>query len=314
MKCKKCGNEFDGNVCPHCGTSVEQPQSKGQPLPPHKDNGTVCMVLGILGLLLSTTFGCVLAIIAIILGAKCKNTATPGRRKVGMITSYITLGLAVIFLIAAAVSPSDDSELAGNEIQIETESSIASEIEATDQEVESVEPVSEIAYTEEASAPVPATSETDDNVPTEYKSALNKANSYSDTMHMSKQGIYDQLTSEYGEQFSAEAAQYAIDNMEADWNYNALQMAQSYSDNMHMSKQGIYDQLTSEYGEQFTPEEAQYAVDNVDADWNYNALQTAKNYQENMDMSPEAIRDQLTSEYGEQFTQEEADYAIENLE
>ncbi len=30
-------------------------------------------------------------------------------------------------------------------------------------------------------------------------------------MHMSKAGIYDQLTSEYGEGFEADAAQYAID-------------------------------------------------------------------------------------------------------
>ena len=47
-------------------------------------------------------------------------------------------------------------------------------------------------------------------------------------MHMSKAGIYDQLTSEYGEQFSAEAAQYAIDNVTADWNANALEKAKSY--------------------------------------------------------------------------------------
>lgn len=47
-------------------------------------------------------------------------------------------------------------------------------------------------------------------------------------MHMSKKGIYDQLVSEYGEQFSAEAAQYAIDNMKADWNANALAKAKSY--------------------------------------------------------------------------------------
>ncbi|MCQ9299542.1 Ltp family lipoprotein [Staphylococcus hyicus] len=34
---------------------------------------------------------------------------------------------------------------------------------------------------------------------------------------MSKAGIYDQLTSEYGEQFPDEAAQYAIDNLDADY-------------------------------------------------------------------------------------------------
>lgn len=48
----------------------------------------------------------------------------------------------------------------------------------------------------------------------EEKNALKKAESYSRTMHMSKQGIYDQLTSEYGEKFSAASAQYAIDHLD----------------------------------------------------------------------------------------------------
>lgn len=43
--------------------------------------------------------------------------------------------------------------------------------------------------------------------------ALEKAKSYSSTMHMSKQGIYNQLTSSF-EGFTAEEAQYAIDNLE----------------------------------------------------------------------------------------------------
>lgn len=155
--------------------------------------------------------------------------------------------------------------------------------------------------------------EVENNIPTEHKSALNKAESYSNLMNMSKQGLYDQLTSEYGDQFSAEAAQYAIDTIEADYNANALAKAESYSDTMHMSKKGIMEQLTSEYGEQFTEEEANFAVENLVTDYKENALKKAESYQETMDMSPEAIRDQLTSEYGEQFTQEEADYAIDNL-
>lgn len=163
------------------------------------------------------------------------------------------------------------------------------------------------------STDLPAENPESETIPADYISALNQAQSYSELMHMSKQGIYDQLVSEYGGQFSAEAAQYAIDNIVADWNANALAKAQSYSDTMYMSKQGIYDQLTSEYGEKFTAEEAQYAVDNLQADYNKNALEKAKSYQESMNMSPEAIRDQLTSEYGEQFTPEEADYAIQNL-
>ena len=106
--------------------------------------------------------------------------------------------------------------------------------------------------------------EVEDKVPTEYKSALRKAKTYSDTMYMSKEGIYDQLTSEYGEKFTAESAQYAIDNLNVDWNKNALKKAETYQETMSMSKSAIYDQLTSEHGEKFTAEEAQYAVDNLE--------------------------------------------------
>lgn len=103
----------------------------------------------------------------------------------------------------------------------------------------------------------------EDNIPTEYKSALRKAKLYSDTMNMSKAGLYDQLTSEYGEKFTAEAAQYAIDNITVDWKENALKKAKSYQETMAMSPSAIYDQLISEYGEKFTAEEAQYAIDNL---------------------------------------------------
>lgn len=99
---------------------------------------------------------------------------------------------------------------------------------------------------------------------TGQKNALKKAESYSNTMHMSKNGIYKQLTSEYGEGFTKEEAQYAIDNMKADWKANALAKAKSYQESMGMSKSAIYKQLTSEYGEGFTAEEAQYAIDHLD--------------------------------------------------
>ena len=101
------------------------------------------------------------------------------------------------------------------------------------------------------------------DVPREYQSALKTAQNYNNTMPMSKQGLYDQLTSEYGEKFPAEEAQYAIDNIEADWNANALATAKSYQESMDMSIEAIRDQLTSEYGEKFTAEEADYAVSNL---------------------------------------------------
>jgi len=98
------------------------------------------------------------------------------------------------------------------------------------------------------------------DVPTEYKSALATATSYADSQHMSKQGVYDQLVSEYGEKFTAKAAKYAVNNVKADWNANALATAKSYQETQHMSPAAIHDQLTSEYGEKFTQAQADYAI------------------------------------------------------
>lgn len=105
---------------------------------------------------------------------------------------------------------------------------------------------------------------TGEATPKEYQNALSKAKSYSDLMHMSKKRLYNQLVSEYGEKFSPDAAQYAVDNLQVDYKINALEKAKSYQDMMNMSKDRIYDQLVSEYGEQFTPEEARYAVDHLE--------------------------------------------------
>lgn len=101
------------------------------------------------------------------------------------------------------------------------------------------------------------------SAPTEYVSALVKAEMYSNTMNMSKKGLYEQLTSDYGEKFSAEAAQYAIDNVNADFKANALKKAEMYQETMHMSPSSIRDQLVSDAGEKFTKEEAEYALENL---------------------------------------------------
>jgi len=115
---------------------------------------------------------------------------------------------------------------------------------------------------EEAETKVKA--EEEKKIPREYKAALQKAKQYAEIMHMSKEGIYDQLVSEYGEGFPPEAARYAVDNLEWDYKENALKKAQSYAEMMSMSDSAIYDQLISEHGEKFTPEEAQYAIDNLE--------------------------------------------------
>lgn len=104
----------------------------------------------------------------------------------------------------------------------------------------------------------------DDNTPSlEQEEALERAEGYADDMHLSKAGIYNQLTSS-AEGYSKSAADYAINNLTyVDWNENALETGQEYLQMMNMSKNDLYDQLVSSAGAEFTASQAQYAVDNL---------------------------------------------------
>lgn len=97
----------------------------------------------------------------------------------------------------------------------------------------------------------------------EHINAYKSAKTYAQMMNMSKQGVYDQITSSFGDNFSPEVAQLAVEYLDVDWNKNALESAKTYYNLMQMSSQAVYEQLVSPYGGQFTKEEAQYAIDNL---------------------------------------------------
>ena len=105
-----------------------------------------------------------------------------------------------------------------------------------------------------------ASSSNDSN--SEYSAALGKAKSYNSLFHMSKKRMYRQLTSDF-DKFSNDAAQYAVDHLEADYKYNALFNAKNYRKLFNMSKSRLINQLTS-FIDGFTEEEANYAVDHLD--------------------------------------------------
>jgi hypothetical protein len=176
-------------------------------------------------------------------------------KKIAWIVSAAVIALSMLISgVNAAANPRDATPAAVAPV------GAADSTETTQPKpVETTAPVEEAAPVEETKAPEPPAPA----VPAEYASALVKATSYSKNMHMSKVGVYDQLTSEYGERFSPEAAQYGVDNVQADWNANALAKAKTYQENMAMSPESIRDQLTSEYGERFTAEEADYAIQHL---------------------------------------------------
>lgn len=104
-------------------------------------------------------------------------------------------------------------------------------------------------------APAPAPAEPE--VPRESQNALQSAERYIGMSGFSRQGLIDQL--DY-EDYSPEAAQYAADNVGADWGDQAARKAEQYLDMRSMSRQGLIDQLLYEG---FTPEQAEYGVSQV---------------------------------------------------
>lgn len=298
MKCPKCGTDMSGNFCPSCGSFVESTdkfsmdidwsksgqQPAPQPYPyyppsyhtpqyPEKKHTPVSWIL-------CTVFSCVSIFASIIwltadflpireevsmiislcflfsffglvgvfvTGIIAIIAAASGKRKKNIKDGVLCLILVVfaffMFLAALMLMPDEYGEQDTTSGTIQTESAVGGESST---------------QSEASEDPVP------DDIPIEYRNALLQAESYSENLHMSKQGIYDQLVSEYGGQFDEDAAQYAVDHVQADWKQNALESAKSYQENLNLSKNAIYDQLVSEYGEQFTAEEAQWAIDHLD--------------------------------------------------
>lgn len=99
------------------------------------------------------------------------------------------------------------------------------------------------------------------------ENAIRSAESYLDLKGFSRQGLIEQLSSEYGEGFSKKDATFAVDYLEdtdaVDWNAEAVESAESYLDLKGFSRQGLIEQLESEYGDGFTHKQAVYAVNQV---------------------------------------------------
>ncbi|MET2118514.1 Ltp family lipoprotein, partial [Enterococcus faecium] len=97
----------------------------------------------------------------------------------------------------------------------------------------------------------------EESVPREYRNALSKAESYLGWAGMSEQGLREQLEFE---EYPSDAIDYALANVDVDYNEQALAKAESYDDWASMSDSQLYDQLIFEG---FTDEQAQYALDNL---------------------------------------------------
>ncbi|HGF7284357.1 TPA: Ltp family lipoprotein [Enterococcus faecium] len=162
------------------------------------------------------------------------------------------LAVVVVFIAIGSQGGSDDAK---NTVAETTKESVT--------EVSSAESVAESTVVEEETETTETTETTieevtqEESVPREYRNALGKAESYLGWAGMSEQGLREQLEFE---EYPSDAIDYALANVDVDYNEQALAKAESYDDWASMSDSQLYDQLIFEG---FTDEQAQYALDNL---------------------------------------------------
>ena len=178
-------------------------------------------------------------------------------KRVLKVALVVILGFVLLVIGCAALISETDNNAENTDKPATQEEQIKEE-PAEEPKEEAQEPI-----IQEEEAPEAAIPEEDEVVPFEYEQALKSAQNYVDALHFSRQGLKQQLTSEYGSGFSEEAAEYALDHVDVDYKEEAVEAAQSYLDAMSFSREGLKQQLTSEYGSGFTEEEAEYALDQV---------------------------------------------------
>lgn len=137
----------------------------------------------------------------------------------------------------------------------ESDEDLVTEDATTEEEEVPVEDATDATETEEE--------ETVTSDDTENMDALAEAQEFLDYGPLSRKALYETLCGDYGMGYSESAAEYAVDNVGANWNEMALGSAHILLEGVpDMSDDEIYDTLVGE-GMGFTDAEAQYAIDNL---------------------------------------------------
>lgn len=111
-----------------------------------------------------------------------------------------------------------------------------------------------------AAAPVLA-----DSLTGPQKNAVRSAKSYLSMQGFSRDGLIEQLSSEYGEGYSVSDATIAVDSLNVDWNKNAVKSAKQYLNMQGFSCKGLIEQLSSDAGDKYTESQATYGAEQAGA-------------------------------------------------
>ena len=97
------------------------------------------------------------------------------------------------------------------------------------------------------------------------KNAVRSAEQYISMSGFSRNGLIEQLSSEYGNGYEVNDATVAVDSLNIDWNEQAVRSAEQYLDMTGFSCNGLIEQLSSEHGNKYTVSEATYGAQQAGA-------------------------------------------------
>lgn len=97
------------------------------------------------------------------------------------------------------------------------------------------------------------------------KNAVRSAKQYVSMTGFSRDGLIEQLSSEYGNGYDVTDATIAVDSLDIDWNEQAVRSAEQYLDMTGFSCKGLIEQLSSSAGSKYTVSEATYGAQQAGA-------------------------------------------------
>ena len=97
------------------------------------------------------------------------------------------------------------------------------------------------------------------------RNAVRSARNYLSMTGFSRDGLIEQLSSDYGDGYSVADATVAVDSLNADWNANAVKSAEKYLSMTGFSCSGLIEQLSSSYGDKYTQAQAAHGAQQAGA-------------------------------------------------
>lgn len=104
-----------------------------------------------------------------------------------------------------------------------------------------------------------------DSLTTPQKNAVRSAKQYISMAGFSRDGLIQQLSSDYGDGYKVTDATVAVDSLNIDWNMQAVRSAKQYLDMQGFSCKGLIQQLSSSAGDKYTVGQATYGAQQAGA-------------------------------------------------